>query len=133
MPKIGDLYGPRPALPGEGHQDVRSMLPPGGSPMTDQDFMAWLERTCERANRRYLDSFPHGTLPDRELASPWQLLNHLYKWVIGWPFPSGTGPTRAHRIRFLGSYYSVRPTLFRVEAARYLDGLAQGASGDDRG
>lgn len=123
MPKVTDIYGPRSAFEGEGHLNTRSVLPPGGSPVTDQDFMSWVDRVCHLANQRWLDSFDHGTLPTTNLIETWQLINHLYKWCIGWPFPSGEGPTRAHRIRFLGSYYSVRPTLFRVEAARYIEQL----------
>lgn len=125
MPKVSQIYGPRPAFAGEGTTaNLKSILPPGGNPLIDRDFMAWIDRTCERANQRWLDSFRNGVFPDHDLIPTWQLINHLYKWVIGWPFPDGEGPSRAHRIRFLASYYSVRPTMFRVEAARYIDELA---------
>ena len=118
--KIGDAYDLGP----------QSTLPPGGSPATDDRFMAWARGLCERRNAEWLDRFEPHAMPRDDLISAWQLVNHLFKFVIGWPFPSGEGPNRAHRIRFLSSYFGVRPVLFEAEAHRYIDDLESEAARD---
>lgn len=108
----------------------KSKLPPGGSPATDDAFMAWARDLCERRNAEWLDRFEPHELPKRDLIVVWQLVNHLFKWAIGWPFPSGEGPNQNHRLRFLSSYFRVRPGLFQAEAHRYIDELEAGNARD---
>lgn len=118
--KLSDVkaIGPRPEMP------------PGGSPRTDDALMAWARDFCARVNGEHLDRFRHGDLPSRELLPEWQLINHLVKFVLGRPFPDGEGPNHNHRLRFLSAYFSVRPTLFEVEAHRYAEHLMNGAHPD---
>ncbi len=103
----------------------KSDLPPGGNPRDDAAYLDWANYFCARVNARWLDvhSGWGRELPRKgELVNRWQLTEHLYKTLIGWKFPDGTGPSRAHRIRFVAVQYKLRPMEVRSEARRYVVG-----------
>jgi hypothetical protein len=112
----------RPADIGWSLPRTRSELPPGGGPAQDKAFLAWLNETCETANREHLDAC-FRDLPDAELVTTWQLTGHLYKWLIGCTFPEGHGPTWNHRIRFVAVQFDLRRTAIEAETHTYLRGL----------
>jgi hypothetical protein len=102
----------------------RSDLPPGGSPALDAAFLDWSRSTTEAAVLAWLDArtgwgrgLPGGT---RHPVNMWQLNNHLLKFLIGWDFPSGTGPSINHRVRFLSVQFHHRRAEVEAEAHRYL-------------
>lgn len=97
----------------------RSDLPPGGSPGGDRTYETWLVKFVATANLSWLDlHFP--IVPDRDLLTVYQLSNHLYKWLIGWSFPDGTGPNYSHRLRFVAVQWLLRPGEVEAEAKRYV-------------
>lgn len=101
-----------------------SPLPPGGDPATDAAFLDWARSFCDQANRRWLDRWTGWgrSLPPkfRELIIPWRLQNHLYKWILGWEFPSKTGPDLKHKTRFVAVQFSYRRPEIEAEAVRYV-------------
>jgi hypothetical protein len=101
-----------------------STLPPGGDPAGDAAFLDWARAFCNEANRRWLDRRTGWgrDLPAkfRELVNPWRLQNHLFKWIVGWEFPSGTGPNQRHRTRFVAIQFVLRREVIEAEAARYV-------------
>jgi hypothetical protein len=87
--------------------------------------MAWLKLFVARTNQLYR----HGLLPEQHgerpmfegpLVAEWQLLNHLIKWTIGWPFPDGQGPTHQHRIRFCAVQFALRRDELEAESDSYV-------------
>jgi hypothetical protein len=105
------------------HQQ-RSDLPPGGSPADDAAYLDWARNVTDAAVRAWMDSRSGWgrELPrvGRNPVNMWQLSTHLFKWLIGWNFPSGEGPTNNHRVRMLAVQLKYRRLEMELEAARYL-------------
>lgn len=102
----------------------RSDLSPGGSPALDAAYLDWARETTDAAIRAWMDSRSGWgrELPrvGRNPVNMWQLNGHLFKWLLGWEFPSGAGPTNNHRIRFLAVQLKFRRLEMELEAGRYL-------------
>lgn len=86
----------------------KSVMPPGGGPAEDAALLDWAAEYASAVNTRWLDLHFPGDLPSRELMPSWQLIYHLYKVLVGWEWPGGTGPSRAHRIRFVAIQFRHR-------------------------
>jgi hypothetical protein len=102
-----------------------SLLPPGGSPLWDRTYERWVVEFIAEVSPEVLDRLtgPDGEVhgqPDR-VINPFKLTHHLFKWVIGWAFPSGTGPNFSHRLRFLSIQFHYRRAEFEAEAQRYVE------------
>jgi hypothetical protein len=107
--------------------DQRSSLPPGGDPRLDKAYSDWLRDWLDTAEPRALDAL---TGPDGEVCpgaaklsarlNPFRVTGHLAKWLIGWEFPSGTGPTFCHRQRFVAVQFHLRRAALVAEADAYL-------------
>lgn len=111
---------------------ARSVLPPGGGPRDDEALLGWASAFADRINARWLDLHYPG-LPDRELIASWQVIYHLHKHLIGWAWPDGTGPNRAHRIRFVAIQFRLRRAELVDEARRYARELYDKATDDGSG
>lgn len=99
-------------------------LPPGGDETTDARYMAWLDPFVADANLRHLDvCFP--ARPKKYLFNVFRITGHLFKWLVGWEFPEGTGPTYKHRQRFVAIQYFLRPNQIEDEAKRYVAGIIE--------
>jgi hypothetical protein len=88
-----------------------SVMPPGGHPRDDAALWEWAGAYATSVNTRWLDLHtgrPGIELPGRELMTSWQLIFHLYRVLVGWDWPDGTGPSRAHRIRFVAIQLRLR-------------------------
>jgi hypothetical protein len=110
----------------------KSMMPPGGHPDDDAALLEWAASYAQQVNTRWLDrSYPD--LPDRELVASWQVVFHLYKHLVGWEWPDGTGPSRAHRIRFVAIQFRLRRSELVSEASNYVRHLYDEATRDDGG
>jgi hypothetical protein len=115
MPTPADIGWDRSSLAG-----TRSELPPGGSPAGDKAFLSDIERITTEEHEHWCEGgFPH-TLPDCRDVPWWQVMSHLHKWCIGWSWPDGEGPSRAHRIRFVAIQWAMRPQDMETEARRYI-------------
>jgi hypothetical protein len=106
-----------------------SVLPAGGRPAWDDEFMAWVRAFVATANTRWIDRhFP--TLPDRELVHEWRVVNHLVKWCVGFTPPGSGALNHNHRIRLVAVQHHHRPHEVEAEAARYVDRLARDRARD---
>lgn len=122
MPTIArDPFVPDLPSPPSGFEP-RSILPPGGDPRGDAEWLDWCRAVCADANRRWLDEHSGWgrALPKRDIVNMWQLSNHFYKHWLGWEFPSGVGPNRNHRVRFNAIQFRLRRSEAEAEAARYV-------------
>jgi hypothetical protein len=124
MPKLRDVFrDSRPSSP-PGEEDLprqKSTLPPGGTGWDDSKFYEWACVFAREHNARMLDRLPPGRWPRSDPFTHYRLVGHLYKFLIGWEFPSGTGPTYSHRLRFCATQFALRRDLIVAEALRYAD------------
>lgn len=100
-----------------------SSLPPGGRPSWDLEYEWWLQEFLDEWSPRVLDQLTDesGDIPrgaDR-IVNKFSISGHLFKWILGWEFPSGTGPTFNHRLRFLSVQFRYRRAELVAEAERY--------------
>lgn len=108
--------------------EQRSTLPPGGDPRIDKAYSDWLRDFLDVAGPAVLDRL---TGPDGEIApgaskvrqriNSFSVTGHLFKWTLGWEFPSGTGPNFSHRLRFVAVQFHLRRPALVAEAEAYID------------
>jgi hypothetical protein len=110
MPKVSDIFGPV------------SVLPVGGGPATDDEFMGWAREFAEEANARLLDRHDPGSLPRHDPLPVWRLINHLLKEFHRGPIDWRHFNHR-HRIRALGIRFADRPDRMIASAERYVERL----------
>lgn len=119
--KVSEILDVRP-------EDIRSDLPPGGSPAVDRAYSEWVAGFLDVVHPRVLDRLtgPHGeilataTQVERAVNS-FSITQHVFKWLIGWKFPDGTGPNYQHRLRFVSVQFKLRPGAIEAEAEAYID------------
>jgi hypothetical protein len=106
--------------------DIRSALPPGGSPAADQEYLSWVAGFIEEVAPAVLDRLTDDATgevlgrPDR-VINTFKLTQHLFKWILGWEFPSGTGPSFSHRLRFVSVQFKLRGPALMAEADAYVE------------
>jgi hypothetical protein len=119
--KLGDVFTnsvSSPATDGGGDYQ-RSAMPPSGEPWDDRRFDSWADDFVRTWNVRILDGLPSDKWPAREPLTYFRLTGHLYKFLVGWQFPDGTGPNYSHRKRFVAIQYKLRPAEVVAEAESY--------------
>lgn len=109
-----------PLIPTMAPESDRSALPPGGSPPGDKAFLSWLGTKLTEARSKWLDHHAPN-YPPHELVENHEVINHLFRWLVGLP-PSREGwITWNHKVRFVAIQWSLRPKQIEAETDRYLD------------
>lgn len=110
-----------PLVPTMAPEVDRSALPPGGSPATDKAFLTWLSRHLTKARTAWLDQHAPD-YPPRELVEDREVLDHLFRWLIGLPPTREGWITWNHKVRFVAVQWSLRPDQIEAATDHYLDG-----------
>lgn len=93
----------------------RSVLPAGGTPQTDREYLEWRRAFVEAENARWLDRATRfgEELPGRELILPWLMDEEIYRASGGSRLFEA--PNYQHLIRHLGIIFrEKRPLVIRA-------------------